>query len=155
LKTPVNITVNNVRFVCLPTTAELREIKIKKANIVGWGLTENGDEKSDILLKGRVDVNEERQKCVDTYKNDYNININEKYLCAIGAQGKTDTCRGDSGGPLLHRPRIPGEINQRLVQYGIVSGGPAGCGVKVNTIGGAIYTNIPQYMRWILDNIRE
>lgn len=69
-------------------------------------------------------------------------------MCAGGDRGY-DTCKGDSGGPLMKfdQSKTP---NWYLV--GIVSFGSAQCGLA-NFPG--IYTRVDHFMDWILRNIKE
>ena len=70
-------------------------------------------------------------------------------MCAGGEKGK-DSCRGDSGGPLmtivLDKYRIP-----HWVAAGLVSFGPKACGQE-NIPG--VYTQVSKYMTWIVDKLR-
>lgn len=43
LKSPANVTVSNVRPVCLPVTEKLQNSKLRKLKVIGWGTTENGN----------------------------------------------------------------------------------------------------------------
>ena len=62
----------------------------------------------------------------------------------------TDSCIGDSGGPL----QIPGLIDGtiKFVQHGIVSFGLKTCGVEGYP---GVYVRLVYYLDWILDNMRE
>ena len=88
----------------------------------------------------------ECSKLYDTLQ--ININKNSQ-LCAIGEVGQ-DSCRGDSGGPLMAIDTIkPGKIFIYLV--GLVSFGPTPCG-KENWPG--VYVKINSYIDWIEKKIR-
>lgn len=69
----------------------------------------------------------------------YNGTITDEQICAGFADGRRDSCTGDSGGPLLI------QHNGIYQQIGIVSFGE-GCG-KPNKYG--VYTYIPMYLGWI------
>jgi secreted trypsin-like serine protease len=71
--------------------------------------------------------------------------INSK-ICAGGEVGK-DSCRGDSGGPLMSTD--PNTRN--WVTSGVVSIGPQNCGTT--GIPG-IYTNVKDYVAWIKKTIK-
>jgi len=62
-----------------------------------------------------------------------------------------DSCRGDSGGPLMlpfRAKSVEGAV--RVFQFGIVSLGPSKC----ETAGlPALYTKVSYFMPWILDNL--
>ncbi|XP_042228258.1 CLIP domain-containing serine protease 2-like [Homarus americanus] len=67
-------------------------------------------------------------------------------VCAGGEAGK-DTCRGDSGGPLIvSNPQVT-----RFYLVGIVSKGPRFCGTERSQ---GVYTNVNHYMPWILQHLR-
>lgn len=66
--------------------------------------------------------------------------VTERNLCAGSAQGGKDTCKGDSGGPLLAR-RAAG----RYVQIGVTSWGQ-GCGENDHP---GVYTRVSAYADWI------
>lgn len=67
-------------------------------------------------------------------------------FCA--GDGGKDSCDGDSGGPFM----IEKEYNDisSYIQYGIESRGPKQCGSGVP----GVYTNVMEYMEWILNNVR-
>lgn len=90
---------------------------------------------SDVKLKAIVPF-VDRRVCQMAYEKKL---IAEDQLCAGGQVG-IDSCRGDSGGPLM------ASINGRWYVYGIVSHGPAKCGTP-NLPG--VYTNVSYYVRWI------
>ena len=71
-------------------------------------------------------------------------------MCAGGATN-IDTCRGDSGGPLMY-PAVIGDYGPRMVQFGIVSAGLGTCGKNENTPG--LYTRVAHYLQWILDELK-
>ena len=62
-------------------------------------------------------------------------------ICA--GNGGKDTCRGDSGGPLI----LSNNVETKWFLVGITSIGPNVCGQE-NTQG--IYTNVAHYKEWIL-----
>ena len=64
-------------------------------------------------------------------------------MCAGGEVGK-DTCRGDSGGPLIN------EYEQFHEIIGIISYGPSQCGAEGWP---SIYTKVYNYLEWIRVNI--
>jgi len=69
----------------------------------------------------------------------YKGTINDQQICAGFADGRRDSCTGDSGGPLMI------QHNGVYQQIGIVSFGE-GCG-KLNKYG--VYTYLPMYLGWI------
>jgi secreted trypsin-like serine protease len=75
--------------------------------------------------------------------------ISRGQTCAGGYKGR-DSCSGDSGGPLQYiatTGRSP-----RYVLDGIVSYGPTQCGIDGRP---AIYTDVKEYVVWILDNMES
>ncbi|XP_026529986.1 urokinase-type plasminogen activator [Notechis scutatus] len=71
--------------------------------------------------------------------------VNENMLCASGSEWKTDSCSGDSGGPLTCMS------NGRMVLYGIISWGD-GC-AKERKPG--VYTRVSRYIPWIDVNMNR
>lgn len=70
-------------------------------------------------------------------------------LCAGGKKGR-DSCRGDSGGPLMGMDVTPeGEANWYSI--GVVSFGPSPCGMQ-NWPG--VYTKVANYMPWIVGKLK-
>lgn len=113
--------------------------------ITGWGITETG-KPSTTLLKASISTIP-YNKCVQKYKN--RIQITQNQLCAGG--NNADSCKGDSGGPLQVLTRLYGDT--RMVQQGIVSFGKKYC-AALNPMAPGVYTNVPHYLDWILDNIK-
>nr|CAH7735497.1 unnamed protein product [Callosobruchus chinensis] len=69
-------------------------------------------------------------------------------MCAGGERGR-DSCRGDSGGPLMSYEQNGADQNWYAV--GVVSFGPSPCGME-NWPG--VYTRVGSYMQWIVDKLR-
>lgn len=75
------------------------------------------------------------------------VRITENQLCAGGIKDK-DSCKGDSGGPLMtvfQRGRGEGQ----WYQAGIVSRG-IGCGIGYP----GIYTRVSRFTTWIVNNLQ-
>ena len=66
-------------------------------------------------------------------------------FCAGWEDGRTDTCKGDSGGALICLNRNKWSL------YGIVSWGE-GCGKPMKP---GVYTKVAHFMPWIVENLRE
>lgn len=78
--------------------------------------------------------------------------IQEEDICAV-SQNASNSCSGDSGGPLQFAAKIDGKSKQpKYVQFGIVAFGKSSCGKK--SYANAIYTRVSSYMNWILDNMK-
>lgn len=74
----------------------------------------------------------------------YNVGLE---FCA-GEKNK-DSCGGDSGGPFVIQTEYK-DISS-YIQYGIVSRGPVNCGSGKP----GVYTDVMEYMKWILNNIKS
>jgi secreted trypsin-like serine protease len=68
-------------------------------------------------------------------------------ICA-GSKNGTDTCNGDSGGPLMFQ-KVFDDREVRNILVGVVSFGVS-CGA-----GRGIYTDVSSYMDWILETIQK
>lgn len=77
------------------------------------------------------------------------MNLGQGQLCAGGEKGR-DSCRGDSGGPLMTiSADKSGEINWYAA--GVVSFGPSPCGME-NWPG--VYTRVSKYVNWIVSKLK-
>lgn len=77
-------------------------------------------------------------KCVQAYPHDI---IPKHVICAGGILGE-DTCRGDSGGPLIWMKESP----NREEIWGVTSIGATVCGREGKP---GIYTSVVDYLSWI------
>ncbi|XP_068619450.1 CLIP domain-containing serine protease HP8-like [Battus philenor] len=134
-----------IKPICLPTTPEQRMNLFTgyDMEVAGWGKTENTT-MSQIKLKVRVPV-VDRATCDRVYMK-AGRTISDKQLCAGGEEGK-DSCRGDSGGPLMGQLQTA----QNWFVFGVVSYGPSPCGTS-NWPG--VYTRVGSYVDWILANMK-
>ncbi|XP_055373707.1 serine protease easter-like [Condylostylus longicornis] len=134
-----------IQPICLPLEDHLRSMTHfnETLTISGWGKTENS-KNSNRQLKADIRI-VEIDTCNSKY-NDFNITVSNNQLCAGGVIG-TDTCNGDSGGPLIAVNNLP---NYEYFIAGIVSYGPSPCALE-NWAG--VYTNVAKYLDWILKNI--
>ncbi|KAG6464631.1 hypothetical protein O3G_MSEX014634 [Manduca sexta] len=148
LSEPADFSLDSIKPICLPVTPQLqKQILIgKNAVASGWGLTENHIQ-SRVLLKVSVPI-VSKEDCQAAYEG--KAVIHDQQLCAGGVAGK-DSCGGDSGGPLVYPGRLgPGRV--KYIQRGVVSFGTQICGLA--GVPG-VYTNVANYMDWILDHIRS
>lgn len=100
-------------------------------------------------IKLKVTLNAVPQaKCNSIYRT-FNINLARSQLCAGGDRGR-DSCKGDSGGPIMKFDNQSDRPKWYLV--GIVSFGSAQCGLA-NWPG--IYTRVDYFIDWILVTIRD
>ncbi|KAG4079962.1 hypothetical protein HA402_006274 [Bradysia odoriphaga] len=145
LSAPANMTPESVRPICLPTTFRVQSTVLKRVSITGWGTTET-QRPATVLLQALMPIvpNDICQK--NFYKRSLRLTANQ--MCAGGETG-IDSCKGDSGGPLIYPATLDGV---RMVQFGIVSAGVSVCSNTNNFPG--IYVKVAYYMRWILDQMR-
>lgn len=101
--------------------------------------------RSDVKLKVDVPIltNED---CASRFSETDDVNLRINQMCAGGTRDK-DSCRGDSGGPLM---RLYVHNRRQWFQEGIVSRG-LGCGRMGRP---AIYTRVNRYINWILNVIK-
>ncbi|KAG7204079.1 hypothetical protein KM043_001930 [Ampulex compressa] len=134
----------SVRPICLPVGPAVK-IMQGRVTVTGWGATEDGPRSLDLLRVNLTPMS--TAECSEVYKN--RVEIWYKQMCA-GGKRNIDACLGDSGGPL----QSPNIYNNDVVymQYGIVSFGLKTCGVE--GVPG-VYTNVPYYMDWILNTLKE
>ena len=129
-----------VKPVCLPS-ANLTELRLRDdlSEVVGWGANENGSN-SDVLLKVNLEtlLPEDCQREIQAFVSSFNLR--QSQICARGIPGE-DSCRGDSGGPLLF---FDNDID-RMIVTGLVSFGHPNCD---STIPG-VYTKVSHYVDWI------
>ncbi|CAG4953655.1 unnamed protein product [Parnassius apollo] len=133
-----------IKPICLPLTQDQRNNLFSgyDMEVAGWGKTETRS-MSEIKLKVRVPV-VDKNTCSNVYSKANRI-ITEKQMCAGGVKGE-DSCRGDSGGPLMGQ--MPTAQNWLVV--GVVSYGPTPCGTA-NWPG--VYTRVGAFVDWILSHI--
>ncbi|XP_050744335.1 phenoloxidase-activating factor 1 isoform X3 [Drosophila biarmipes] len=140
LEIPVRYT-REIKPICVPRdNFRLGESELK---IAGWGLTENGT-KSHVLLYSTV--RENAQYCINNYVAVFNFNMQ---ICA-GGQSKRDTCKGDSGGPLMATQDI-GNYMDHVFVAGITSFAYDSCG-KLGIPG--LYTRTGAYFNWIQEHLK-
>lgn len=122
----------------IPLATPGRHIRIgEHLTVTGMGTTEYG-ESSDQLLEGQVPY-VDNKTC--NRRESYGGRILPGMMCAGSESGWTDSCKGDSGGPLIQRDS-QGKAN--LV--GIVSWGD-GCGLPLKY---GVYTRVSYYRKWIM-----
>ncbi|XP_074037294.1 CLIP domain-containing serine protease HP8 [Leptinotarsa decemlineata] len=138
----------NVKPICLPKTAndQTKSFVGKKLTVAGWGKTETRSE-SSVKLKLDVPV-KANSECSRIYSQ-AGVNLQGSQVCAGGEKGK-DSCRGDSGGPLMSLYADEnGEINWYSI--GVVSFGPSPCGMQGWP---GVYTKVANYVPWIISKLR-
>ncbi|EDV42854.1 uncharacterized protein Dana_GF18202 [Drosophila ananassae] len=133
--------------VCLPSLPSQRDQMFlgRKAVVAGWGRTET-NATSSVKLKAELDPVSTRS-CNERYASQRRT-VTTNQLCAGGVEG-VDSCRGDSGGPLLLEDYYEGNSNYYIA--GVVSYGPTPCGLKGWP---GVYTRVAAYIDFIENNIR-
>nr|QHB21571.1 venom S1 protease 26 [Platymeris rhadamanthus] len=124
---------------CLPY--EHFDLVGKKVTVAGWGRTAPKGSGSNVLMKVDLDV-VPLEYCLKSYSH---LKTNPPTQICTHTENK-DSCKGDSGGPLLYlNPAV-----NRYVVVGIVSFGKS-CGTK----HGGVWTDVFAYREWIQQNIAE
>jgi len=106
----------------------------QQCRVMGWGLKGVNDFPSNIALEALVPV-VSNQECAAKNRGAGRNPVTPNHVCA--GRGKTDTCTGDSGGPMVCL------CGGRWVQAGVVSWGN-GCGSTP-----AAYTRVANFLPWI------
>lgn len=132
-----------VQPICLPLEQSERSASYDGVRFVvaGWGQTEESVVSRFKLFVGVSGVTEDI--CRQAYPQ---ANIDGTQVCAGGTANK-DSCRGDSGGPLMYIGQRDGESVMYL--GGVVSFGRK-CGLE--GVPG-VYTRVNQYLDWIVGNL--
>jgi len=161
LKLEKPVTYNKfVSPICLPDPSLARDfgepgrtsLSFGKPIVAGWGVTQNRS--IDHQITPMVASTELRSVqvpvvSINQCNKDFNNQIQDElhvdiHLCA-GGEKDEDSCKGDSGGPLIARES---DISPYMV-VGIVSGGTTKCGIGAP----GIYTRVTTYLRWIRRNM--
>ncbi|XP_050311119.1 serine protease persephone-like isoform X2 [Anthonomus grandis grandis] len=112
--------------------------------ISGWGQTQQGnaDSRSNVLQYANVTAvsTEECNNTIYTRTRYDRKVILSSQICAIS---KSDTCVGDSGGPLQIKSKLGGYDIVGIVSYGI------DCGTPVP----GVYTRVSAYLDWIEEKV--
>jgi secreted trypsin-like serine protease len=142
----------NPRSIALPNRADVASYKSVTAAhaVLGWGTTENGF-LSQFLMHVRVPYSDQAA-CLETYAG-IGWNVHATSFCAGFVSGGFDSCQGDSGGVLFHRPTTGANSNQLAdpVLTGIVSWG-RGCGLP--SFAG-VYADVAAQRAWIESEVIE
>ncbi|XP_076383834.1 CLIP domain-containing serine protease HP8-like [Megalopta genalis] len=135
---------NYVKPICLPPNGDIPNQQ--NLYTAGWGKTENRSS-SSVKLKVSLPL-VQRQQCQTKYSNS-GVNLGDTQICAGGQKGK-DSCRGDSGGPLMALERTR-EGKGKWSVIGVVSFGPSPCGMPGWP---GVYTKVAEFVPWILGKMR-
>ncbi|XP_004400954.1 PREDICTED: transmembrane protease serine 12 [Odobenus rosmarus divergens] len=133
-----------IQPICLPFDVFQKLDQNTKCFISGWGRTEEGGNVTDVLQE--AEVHYISRKICDSEQS-YGKIIPNTSFCAGDEDGIFDTCRGDSGGPLMcYLPE-----HKRFFVMGITSYG-YGCGRK-NFPG--VYCGPSFYQKWLTDHLYQ
>jgi V8-like Glu-specific endopeptidase len=112
----------------------------RESMIAGWGsISQNSTDISSLLREVKVPIID-RDSC-NSYLA-YNGEITTNMICAGYMSGGSDSCAGDSGGPLISYD------SGEAYLVGITSWG-RGCGERYHP---GVYTNIDKYYDWIISH---
>merc|ERR1711953_1145367 len=108
--------------------------------VTGWGRLEYGGGVPNILHQVSVPVID-NDSCQDMFTTSgHKKTIRESFLCAGYAEGKKDSCEGDSGGPLMYQGEDGRWVLMGTVSHGIKCAYPDMPGV---------YMRMTFYKPWI------
>ncbi|XP_066248691.1 phenoloxidase-activating factor 3-like [Euwallacea similis] len=124
-----------VQPICLPSNSFSLQEK-EHFFITGWGRTETGST-SPVKLKARVPLTD-KSNCSQLGS------LGEGQICVSAGLG-IDSCKGDSGGPVMKISAESGDIVTTLI--GIISYGFGKCGTS-----NSVNTYVPFYLDWIKQN---
>ncbi|CAH2098442.1 unnamed protein product [Euphydryas editha] len=132
-----------IRPICLPTNDIGQNTDEQMLVVAGWGATET-EESSNVKLHVEVPY-VKLEDCQPSYDvPGRKVKLWKGQICAGGVKGK-DSCKGDSGGPLM---ADNGGIHYAV---GIVNFGGSRCG-SVNVPG--VYINVYEYLPWIRSQMK-
>lgn len=131
-----------IKPICLPTNSTING----RLFVAGWGRTENRVS-SNVKLKLSLPLTDNIE-CAQTYSN-AGVQLGQGQICAGGQRGK-DSCRGDSGGPLMAIERLS-DGTGRWTSVGVVSFGPSPCGLQGWP---GVYSKVADFVPWILSKMR-
>lgn len=140
-----------IKPICLPAASaeQNRDYAGVAMQVAGWGYTSTDENASTSNMKMKATLfGVPQDHCVKKYRS-RRMHLTANQMCAGGEMG-IDSCRGDSGAPLM-------EYNERADTphwsvVGIVSFGLTKCGQ--NGWPG-VYTRVDKYIPWILNTMRR
>ncbi|RZC41692.1 Trypsin domain containing protein [Asbolus verrucosus] len=118
-----------------PACLHSGEDEPENLEVIGWGKLGPTGNRSPVLQKAKIKL-ASFKKCAQSYRAKYGVTLNNRQICATS--NKSDTCEGDSGGPLQIKQ------GKLYVLIGITSFGEE-CGGNLP----GIYTKIHSYLDWI------
>jgi len=153
MERPVSFT-DMIRPICVfQEEDEEVEEEMRELVVAGWGRTERSRSSSVLQFTHLTEV--EREECEDEYRQAAGVgrlgpltsglSILPSQICARGEAG-TDSCSGDSGGPLMAL-----DSKARWHLTGVVSFGTNECDSSLP----GVYTKISFFYEWILQTLRN
>jgi hypothetical protein len=126
-----------IRPICLPPRVRTEEIVAP--TVIGWGLTENGTtttrlQELELGIISNEDCLEEYRSRISTFQ------LSESQICASGLVKGSDSCKGDSGGPLMYL-----NSNSQWEIIGVTSFGTIRCDSSIP----GVYTRVARHLGWI------
>ncbi|RVE51742.1 hypothetical protein evm_003545 [Chilo suppressalis] len=135
-----------IRPICLPTSDLTNSPPpIFKLYAAGYGAINATHSKSTVKLHVDLPYVNQNECQVAYNQSRRKAALWQGQICAGGEKDK-DSCRGDSGGPLMY------ENGRTWESIGIISFGPTPCGIE-DTPG--VYTKTYEYISWIRSNIKN
>jgi len=131
----------NVQSACLPYNYQGKNLfnilKNPAPTVAGWGSERVGGPTTSKLKQAKVAM-KTQSECRNAYRNVGQVSIDDTKICA--GEGKTDSCNGDSGGPLLSNHLESGWTVVGVTSFGVDCARPDFPGV---------YTRVDKYLNWI------
>lgn len=117
------------------------EAAARLATVIGWGLTEPGNDQSRSNTLRQVEIPLiSRHDCLLSYGALTEV-LSPRMVCAGYVEGGRDSCDGDSGGPLM----VFDNTANRWLQVGVVSWGE-GCAAPQYY---GVYSRLSSFSTWI------
>ncbi|RWS15100.1 Clotting factor B-like protein [Dinothrombium tinctorium] len=133
----------NVRPICLPF--HLKLYSRAPVIVTGFGSTEFGGKRSDILLAAEIYI-VSHESCNRSYSvlmsKAIDKGITSNMMCAGSKDGSSDACQSDSGSPLVYYD----STRKQWFQVGIVSFGHRCADPRFP----GVYTRVAYYLDWLL-----
>lgn len=150
------IFVDRIRPICLPLYEPMKSHSFVNTTpfVTGWGYLDEGAGKpSNILQQVQVPIHETKV-CPEQYEKEHVLvvmfkNFTDDVLCAGDLSGGKDSCKMDSGSPLMLPVFEEGHFP--FYQIGIVSYGIGCARARLPSV----YANITNFADWITQRLLE
>jgi secreted trypsin-like serine protease len=144
LVAPLSIETSKVAMLATTDTENVWSGVDACAAVAGWGLTVQRSGLPGHLKAVNVPI-VSHQDCRAAYTSTHDIQA-KAHICAGYMPGGKDSCKGDSGGPLIVRAGPTGALLVGIVSFG------EGC-ARPNQPG--VYTRVSSYADWIVSTIEQ